>query len=94
MLSSAPGVTYTVRYGSGVGQAFASSPNLRRRTEPDGEFFLIDTDGAWQPVAQAIPEFSAEDVELILNDIHEPISLIFESLITDRLRNEVLRDER
>lgn len=94
VLSSAPGVTYTVRYGSGVGQAFASSPNLRRRTEPAGEFFLIDTDGAWQPVAQAVPEFSAENVELILNDIHEPISLIFESLITDRLRNEVLRDER
>jgi len=93
VLSSTPGATYTVRYGSGVGQAFASSPNLRRRTEPVGEFFLIDTDGAWQPVDQEIPEFSVQDVELILSDIHEPISLIFESLITERLRNEVLRDE-
>lgn len=93
VLSASPGITYTLRYGSGAGQAFASSPNLKRRTEPSGSFFLIDIDGAWDPTEALIPEFSVSKVIETLNQLHKPISAIFESLITDRLRNEVLRIE-
>jgi uncharacterized protein (TIGR04255 family) len=90
-LASEPGITYTVRYGTGEGQVFTSTPNLRRRTEATGPFFLVDVDGAWQPIDQEIPEFSTDTIAHILERLHEPISVIFESLITDKLRNEVLR---
>ena len=93
MLSASPGITYTLRYGGGTGQAFTSSSNLKRRTEPSGSFFLIDIDGAWHPSEDLIPEFSVSKIADTLNHLHEPISAIFESLITDRLRNEVLRIE-
>lgn len=85
------GLSYTIRYGTGDGQAVSSSPNLVRPTEGSGPFFLIDMDGAWQPGSPGIPEFDHSFVTTTLDALHLPIRSVFESLITDRLRQEVLR---
>lgn len=86
-----PGLSYTVRYGIGDGQAVVSSPNLVRPAEGSGPFFLIDMDGAWQPVSRGIPEFDPLFVTDMLDALHVPIRSVFESLITEKLRQEVLR---
>ena len=55
-----------------------------------GPLFKLDIDSFWQAVDE-VPEFG---VDLILNQadaLHEPVRYVFESLITDRFREEVLR---
>lgn len=84
--------TFVIRYGTGEGQAYVSSASLRRIEENTGPFFLIDGDGSWTPIGQGIPEFSVSEIIETLERIHAPMHAIFESLITERLRNEVLRD--
>lgn len=86
-----PGVAHTLRWGTGTGQAFVSTENLRRPAEPSGPFFLIDTDGGWLPPDGSVPELDPIAVMRILDDLHGPIRTIFETTITDRLRDEVLR---
>ncbi|OZE89942.1 hypothetical protein CH298_13230 [Rhodococcoides fascians] len=89
------GQTFTLRYGVARGAAVVSSENLRRLKEPpsNGEFFLIDTDAAWVDPTGAVPEFDHNLILRICDDLHAPIKLLFESLITDKLRDEVLARE-
>ena len=57
---------------------------------PPGPLFKLDIDSFWH-AADEVPEFG---VDLILNQadaLHEPVRYVFESLITDRFREEVLR---
>ncbi|WP_081005169.1 TIGR04255 family protein [Rhodococcus rhodochrous] len=86
------GESFTLRYGAGRGSVIQSSPNLKRVNEPpeDGDFFLIDTDAAWSDVEGGIPEFNVENMLNILDRLHSPIKNMFEALITDKLREEVL----
>ena len=58
-----------------------------------GLLFKLDIDSFWQAVDE-VPEF---DVDPILNQadaLHEPVRDVFEILITDRLREEMLRRGR
>lgn len=69
-----------------------STPDLRRPLPPPGPLFKLDIDSFWQ-AADEVPEF---DVDLILRQadaLHEPVRGVFESVITDRLREEVLRND-
>lgn len=88
-----PGETLTLRYGAVHGPpVFVAGPNLMRAvTPPVGPFFLLDTDAAWSPAAgQSVPELESEFVMEVADRLHEPVSRLFEELITDKLREEVL----
>jgi len=59
---------------------------------PRGPYYLIDIDSAWQGEAPVPPL----DRWLLakLDELHAPIRHLFETAITEELRNEVLRKER
>lgn len=81
-----------LRYGAQSDYAVQSTPDLRRPLPPPGPLFKLDFDSFWQ-AADEVPEF---DVDLILglaDTLHEPVRGVFESVITHRLREEVLRHD-
>lgn len=80
-----------LRYGPADGYAVDPSGDLRRPTPPSGPFFLIDIDSYWTPEAQ-VPAFETAQIHETLMLLHGPVRALFESLITKRLRKEVLRD--
>jgi uncharacterized protein (TIGR04255 family) len=80
----------TVRYGPREGFAVMPGGLLQRPAPPPGMFFLLDIDSYWIATGE-VPEFTAEAIVELCSDLHEPVSRLFESLITDRLRTEVLR---
>lgn len=91
--TSAAGQSLTLRYGASRGAVVQTTPTLARATEPADsheEFFLIDTDGAWVDSAGGIPELDVDSVLATCDRLHAPIRELFETLITDKLRKEVL----
>lgn len=79
-----------VRYGLREGVAVNQTGVLRRPSDVvSGPFFLIDTDSFWEPVDE-IPAYSVGQLLDMADELHAPVTQIFESLITDRLREEVL----
>ncbi|MYS10484.1 TIGR04255 family protein [Streptomyces sp. SID6041] len=82
----------TVRYGPLEGYAVNPGSDLRRKTPPPGPFFLVDIDSFWTP-REETPSATAETILPRLNNLNESARVLFESLITDRLRNEVFRNE-
>jgi uncharacterized protein (TIGR04255 family) len=85
------GKSLVLRYGPRVGYAVDPSSDLRRgkHAEP-GPFFLMDIDSFWTPDG-VIPEYEKNVLLSIYQDLHHPVRILFEDMITDRLRNEVLR---
>ncbi len=83
-----------LRYGPRKGYAVDPTLELRRPMlpPPDSPFFLIDIDSFWQP-SGIWPEMDVETVLECIDRLHVPVREVFESLITDQLRKEVLRDE-
>lgn len=79
-----------VRYGPREGFAVAPGGPLQRSTPAPGPFFLLDIDSFWVPTGE-VPQFTAAVVSERCADLHEPISRLFEYLVTDRLKAEVLR---
>ncbi len=85
------GYSTVVRYGARRGQTVGGAP-LRRRVPdlPSGEYFLIDIDSFCE-TGESLPEFSAEASLSVADRLHQPVRALFESSITDDLRNDVLR---
>lgn len=83
-------IKIVLRHGPRLDSAFPLNGKLQRETPPSGPFYLLDIDGFWLPTNE-IPEFESENIIQICNEIHEPVNSLFEFLITDNLRNEVLR---
>ena len=79
-----------VQYGSREGFAVFPGGPLQRSTPPPGPFFLLDIDSFWGATGE-VPEFLVESIISTCQDLHEPVSQLFENLITERLREEVLR---
>jgi uncharacterized protein (TIGR04255 family) len=79
-----------VRYGPREGFAVAPGGPLQRTTPPPGAFFLLDIDSFWLPTGD-VPEFTVDMIVELCVDLHKPVSGLFERLITERLREEVLR---
>jgi uncharacterized protein (TIGR04255 family) len=79
-----------LRYGPRDGFAVPPGGLLQRSVPSPGPFFLLDIDSFWTPTGE-VPEFAEETILEICRELHEPVSGLFESLITDRLREEVLR---
>ena len=85
--------TLTLRYGAVDGPpVVVAGPNLVRANVPvPGPFFLLDTDVAWAPApGQPVPELDSGSVMDTVDRLHEPVSWLFEELITEKLRKEVL----
>lgn len=88
-----PGDSLTLRYGAARGAVIKSTPLLRRRTEPssDGDFFLIDIDSAWTDPRGGVPALDLALLDQAAERLHTPINPLFESLITNDLRTQVLQ---
>lgn len=88
---SQPGQMLVLRYGPRQGFAVDPSSDLRRpRPAEGGSFFLIDIDSFWTP-DDVIPEYEREKAIARCDELHEPARALFESVVTNRLRDEVLR---
>jgi uncharacterized protein (TIGR04255 family) len=87
-----PGPERTVVLRHGPREGFAVDPggDLKRPTPTPGPFFLLDIDSFWTP-GEGIPEFEVEKLLAICDELHTPVRRLFECLITERLRKEVLR---
>ena len=57
-----------------------------------GPFFLLDIDSFWQP-SEVSPTLELNSVLGELDELHMPVREMFESLITEKLRKEVLRGQ-
>jgi uncharacterized protein (TIGR04255 family) len=90
---SQPGQMLVARYGPRVGFAMDPGSDLRRARPADGgPFFLLDMDSFWTP-DQDVPEFDLDTLVPRCDELHNPIRALFESMISDRLRDEVLRND-
>jgi len=79
-----------LRYGAQEAYAVQSTPELRRPLPPPGPLFKIDIDSYWQSDDE-LPEFATDQILAKTDELREPVRGVFESLISDRLREEVLR---
>lgn len=79
-----------LRYGAQEDLAVQSTPDLRRPMPLPGPLFKLDIDSYWQS-GDEIPEFTTDLVLAQADELHKPVRGVFESLISDRLREEVLR---
>jgi uncharacterized protein (TIGR04255 family) len=83
-----------MNFGAQEGIAVGREGPLRlAKAQPPGPFFLIDVDSYWQG-DDYVDEFSASTLLDLADELHRPIRAIFETAITDDLRDEVLRRPR
>ncbi len=80
-----------LRYGPRDGYAVDPAGELKRQAPPPGPFFLLDIDSFWTP-SGSVPEVAVSEMLTICDELHAPVRTLFESLITDRFRDEVLRN--
>jgi uncharacterized protein (TIGR04255 family) len=85
-----PNRALTLRYGVRLGHAVQSAA-LVRKMPPPSPFFLLDIDSFWM-ATEEIPEFNQDRILSICHELHNPVNDLFEALITERLRVEVLRN--
>lgn len=86
------GRALVLRYGPREGYAVAPDGDLRRPTPAPGPFFLLDIDSFWTATGD-IPDLRSSEVLEIVDRLHVPVRDVFEGLITERLRKEVLRGQ-
>ncbi len=79
-----------LRYGPRDGYAVDPGGELRRPAPGPGPFFLLDIDSYWAP--DDVPAFDLQALLERCDALHKPVRGLFESLITDKLREEVLRN--
>jgi uncharacterized protein (TIGR04255 family) len=80
----------TIAYGPRQGYAVAPEPLVRSPLPAPSAFFLLDIDSSWTATS-GIPEFDPEHILALCEELHGPVNAFFELLITERLREEVLR---
>jgi uncharacterized protein (TIGR04255 family) len=91
LYGSPPAPALVLHYGPATGYAVDPHGELKRKASEGGPFFLMDIDSFWTP-GDYIPECAADTLIDICDDLHRPVRTLFEGFITDRLRNEVLRN--
>lgn len=79
-----------LRHGPFEGVAVDASELRRVRPVLYPYYFLLDIDSYWSP-GPGTPEFDIGAVIHKADDLHEPVRTLFESMITSRYRDEVLR---
>lgn len=86
-----PGNMLVFRYGAREGFAVDPSSDLRRVQAADGgSFFLMDIDSFWTPDGP-VPEYDRDDLMSTCDVLHHPVRMLFESMITQKLREEVFQ---
>jgi uncharacterized protein (TIGR04255 family) len=88
---SASGVV--LRHGIFDGYAVDPGGDLRRATPPPGPFYLVDLDCYWTPEG-CTPALEWEGIEPRFDEAALSAYSLFEQLITDEYRQEVLRCDR
>lgn len=83
------GRSLVLRYGPRRGYAVEPNGPLRRSETPTGSFFLLDIDSFWE-ASGPVPEFEPAQLMTRCDDLHTPVRRLFEGLITEKLRKEVL----
>lgn len=86
-----PGQTLALRYGPLDGYAVSPDGDLKRTTTPPGPFFLLDIDSFWIATEEN-PQAEPSWIMKTCDTLHTPVDTLFERLITDRLRKEILRN--
>lgn len=89
LFQNGPERTMVLRYGPRDGYAVDPAGDLKRSAPPPGPFFLIDIDSFWEP--ENVLEMERERLLRASDDLHMPVRRLFEALITEKLRKEVLR---
>lgn len=84
------GQRIVVRYGAMRGQAVSNAPLRRRKKEESGAYFLVDIDSFWE-AQEGLPEFSTQASLALCDRLHQPVWELFEAIVRDPLREEVLR---
>jgi len=89
-----PNCVLAMRYGAQNRQPFVgTSPLVRKNMPGPGPFFVLDCDAAWTWAVESgddVPEATQDFVVTTADDLHGPVQDLFESMITERLREEVL----
>ena len=85
----ADGRSLVLRYGPRKGYAVEPNGPLRRPETPAGAFFLLDFDSFWE-TSGPVPEFEPDTLMTRCDHLHAPVRRLFEGLITEKLRKEVL----
>lgn len=87
----APDRHVMLRYGPSNGLAVDPDGPLRLPPTPQGQFFLLDLDSFWSPADGKPPRFDTDEVLETFSLLDEPSHDLFETAITEQLRDEVLR---
>lgn len=85
------GSALVLRYGAQDNYVIGSTPQLRRPLPTPGPLFKLDIDSFEQP-EECVPEFDVDSILSACDRLHGPVAGVFESMITERLRKEVLRN--
>lgn len=85
------GRNLALRYGALSGKAVESNEDLLRPSDEEGPFFLFDIDSSWASIDR-IPEFDPQNILALVDELHKPVRQLFELLVTDNYREEVLRN--
>jgi uncharacterized protein (TIGR04255 family) len=88
-----PSAGVVLRHGNFEGYAVEPTGDLRRPTPPPGPFYLLDLDCYWVPEGD-IPLVEWERIEEHYNDAGLSAYELFEQLITDDYRTEVLKRDQ
>jgi uncharacterized protein (TIGR04255 family) len=78
-----------LRYGPQTGDFIVNPDGPLRRPgpRPRGPFFLLDFDAYWEP--PAIPAWDGTGVLETCDQLHEPVQVLFDQMVTDRLVADV-----
>lgn len=82
-----------LRHGNLEGYAVNPSGDLRRPTPPPGPYYLIDLDSYWTPESET-PTLDWDNIEAQYDTAALNAHSLFEQLITDKYRREVLRRDQ
>lgn len=80
--------TVKLRYGPTYGQALSPNSPTKGPTREDGVYFLLDSDAAWQPMDE-VPAFTVDSILAACDRVHEPLSVLFKSVVKPQLVEEV-----
>jgi uncharacterized protein (TIGR04255 family) len=86
-----PDRAVVLRYGPAEGYAVPpGGPTRRKDPPPQGLYFLLDSDSFWQP-SDEIPTFDPETLVAACRELHTPVRALFDTVVTNRLVDEVFR---
>jgi uncharacterized protein (TIGR04255 family) len=83
----------TVRLAALSGAGVVGNEPLRRRSQPaDGPFFVVDIDSYWGP-SEDMMDFESDKLVSLVDRLHLPVGSMFQSVLTDKVRDEFRRPE-